>query len=211
MQVSTVNNSSSTGTNGAVQRTTGDAMGKDEFLKLLITQMQNQDPLKPLEDKEFIAQMAQFTSLEQIQNLAKSSEMQQATAMIGKAVKAEVTTDQGSELVYGMVTSTRVVSGETYLTLDNGRQIKAAEATTVFSSEGLWQEAQSLVGKKVFIRQYDKDGKESTDLKEVTITDVKVVQDANGLKTLKLMTSSDIKDAIEFKDIWNIAADEGSV
>lgn len=42
---------------------------KDTFIKLLITQMQNQDPLNPMEDREFIAQMAQFSALEQMQNL----------------------------------------------------------------------------------------------------------------------------------------------
>lgn len=49
-------------------------LDKDAFLRLLTTQLANQDPLNPMEDREFIAQLAQFTSLEQIQNLNKNVE-----------------------------------------------------------------------------------------------------------------------------------------
>lgn len=47
-------------------------LDKDAFLRLLTTQLANQDPLNPIEDREFIAQLAQFSSLEQMQNLNKS-------------------------------------------------------------------------------------------------------------------------------------------
>lgn len=50
----------------------GGALGKDEFLKLLIAQMQNQDPLDPMDNSEMIAQLAQFSALEQMQNLNTS-------------------------------------------------------------------------------------------------------------------------------------------
>ena len=57
------------------ERKTGDGrMGKDDFMKLLIAQLQNQDPTNPMKDNEFIAQMAQFSSLEQTMNLSKSFE-----------------------------------------------------------------------------------------------------------------------------------------
>lgn len=49
-------------------------LDKDAFLRLLTTQLANQDPLNPMEDREFIAQLAQFSSLEQMQNLNKSIE-----------------------------------------------------------------------------------------------------------------------------------------
>ena len=49
-------------------------LGQDAFLKMLVTQLQNQDPLNPLEDKEFIAQLAQFSALEKLTEMAASLE-----------------------------------------------------------------------------------------------------------------------------------------
>jgi flagellar basal-body rod modification protein FlgD len=57
-----------TTTSGTIDRT--QTLGKDEFLQLLITKLQNQDPLQPMNDEDFIAQLAQFSSLEQMNNIA---------------------------------------------------------------------------------------------------------------------------------------------
>ncbi|TVQ39968.1 MAG: flagellar hook assembly protein FlgD [Spirochaetaceae bacterium] len=83
------------------------SLGKDDFLKLLITQLQNQDPISPMEDREFIAQMAQFSSLEQMTNmsgefakLARMISSGQALSLLGRTV--EVT--QGEQTVSGRVT-----------------------------------------------------------------------------------------------------------
>ena len=77
MAVSNVAGSSSSSTGSAATtalQTAGNDLGKDAFLKILITQLTHQDPLDPLKDKDFIAQMAQFSTLEQMTNMNKSIE-----------------------------------------------------------------------------------------------------------------------------------------
>ncbi|MFN2268547.1 MAG: flagellar hook assembly protein FlgD [Desulfonatronovibrio sp.] len=72
-------------------------LGKEEFLKLLITQLENQDPLNPMDDKEFVAQLAQFSSLEQLTNISQgvdtiknnnTQDLAGAVGFIGKEIKA---------------------------------------------------------------------------------------------------------------------------
>jgi len=64
--------SATTNTTGASPLTTkSDAVGRDAFLKLLVTQLQHQNPLEPQADGEFLAQLAQFSSLESLQEIKK--------------------------------------------------------------------------------------------------------------------------------------------
>lgn len=102
------------------------ALGKDQFLQLLITQLKHQDPINPVEDKEFIAQLAQFSSLEQMQNLnttlgdmmlaqQKLTALGQATTMIGKEV--ELFTKEGESL-FGTVSGVQFKNGWPELIVD---------------------------------------------------------------------------------------------
>jgi flagellar basal-body rod modification protein FlgD len=90
-------------------RTTKKTLGQEDFLKLLSTQFQQQDPMKPMEDSAFIGQMAQFTSLEQSNALVKQvtglrsdQNLLTANAYLGRSVTANDT--QGNP-VTGLVTS----------------------------------------------------------------------------------------------------------
>lgn len=92
------------------------SLGKDEFLQLLVTQMQYQDPLNPTSDTEFIAQMAQFSSLEQMQNLNTTFSKFRAYELVGKDVVGDI----NGVTVEGVVEAIRMQSdGKTYAVIGN--------------------------------------------------------------------------------------------
>lgn len=112
-------------------------LGKDEFIKILMTQLQHQDPLNPMEDKDFIAQMATFSSLEQMMNMAKSIDMLvnnqmvspviQYSHMIGKEVTYESVDEETKEEseVTSKVIAVSQKDGWAILELENGEKVYA--------------------------------------------------------------------------------------
>ncbi len=102
----TTSGTTGTSTKSSTSSLTGSSsLGKDSFLQLLVTQMQNQNPLDPQDNSEFVAQLAQFSSLETMQNLStsvdsistmyQSSQALQASSLVGRSV----TVDAGSTYV----------------------------------------------------------------------------------------------------------------
>lgn len=85
-------------------------LGKDDFLKLLLTQMSHQDPTAPVDNNQFIAQMAQFSSLEQMTNLSSSFEKM---ASFLNSSEAANTIGKTVELNVGDVTTSGVVEAAT--------------------------------------------------------------------------------------------------
>lgn len=82
-------------------------MDKDDFLKILVTQLTHQDPTAPMQDREFIAQMAQFSSLEQVTNMSRNIEKltaklssSEAIQLLGKEVEIA---KEGQEALFGKV------------------------------------------------------------------------------------------------------------
>lgn len=118
--VTSSNSTTASSTTSRTVKSSNDELGKDDFLKLLVTQLQYQDPLKPMENDAFIAQMAQFSSLEQMQNLNKSSLMNQGTTMIGKLVHW---TDPKTGLEQAdIVGSVKTADGKVLLTIGDAGQ-----------------------------------------------------------------------------------------
>src|SRR3954464_7695479 len=70
----TTTTAAATATSATAKKSDPNVLGKDDFLKLMVAQMKNQDPMNPSDDKDNIAQMAQFSSLEQITNLANATQ-----------------------------------------------------------------------------------------------------------------------------------------
>ena len=77
-------------------------LGKDDFLKLLVTQLRYQNPLEPMDNKEYIAQLAQFSSLEQMQNLNMQLANLSAISTIGKTAKAVVEQKEIEGIIKGI-------------------------------------------------------------------------------------------------------------
>ncbi|GMQ60478.1 hypothetical protein AN1V17_48780 [Vallitalea sediminicola] len=92
-------------------------LDKDAFLNLLVTQMRYQDPLNPTQDKDFLAQMAQFSALEQMQNLNTSASMSRAYELMNKDIFANVVNPVNLEVtpVAGTVRGVFMQNGNVFL------------------------------------------------------------------------------------------------
>jgi flagellar basal-body rod modification protein FlgD len=126
-------------------------LGKDDFLKLLMAELKNQDPLSPMDNKDMIGQMAQFSTLEQISNLASSFEkllnMEQQnqyiaySSLVGKNITYHklVESDNPNEEPavqegHGVVSSVRFKGDNVEFVLSDGTVLEPANITEVNAS-----------------------------------------------------------------------------
>lgn len=143
------------------------SLGKDDFLKILMTQLQNQDPLNPLQDKDFVAQMATFSTLEQITNMGTSmdkfvklveqNQLMSYSQLVGKEISWSKPAAEGSTASNensqgtGKVASVQVKDGNVQLTMEDGTLLDPANITKMDSvgSENELLQASMLIGKTV--------------------------------------------------------------
>src|SRR3954471_89686 len=113
----------------ATARNTPQTLGKDDFLKLLVGQLQHQDPLAPSDDQQWIGQMAQFSQLEQVSNTAETTQkivdtlnMNGTLSLIGRTVTY---LDEAGAAHTGAVQTVDVAGGAASLTVDGVSGIDA--------------------------------------------------------------------------------------
>ncbi len=158
------------------ERKTGkEVLGKDDFMKLLIAQLQNQDPTNPMKDTEFIAQMAQFSALEQTMNLSKSfekfadaqnqSQMIQYTSFVGKSIRWHELKldDKGNPILdaagkpvinegTNRIVSVKYDNGNVKFIMDDGKELTPGNISEVIAGSentNSLVEASMLIGKEV--------------------------------------------------------------
>jgi flagellar basal-body rod modification protein FlgD len=105
-------------------------LGKNEYLQLLVTQLENQDPLNPIDDKEFIAQMAQFSALEQMLNLNNSFNAVKAYSLLGKTISANIDSNGSSSTITGKVDAVKFDGSNYYLEVQ-GSNVSLDSVTSV--------------------------------------------------------------------------------
>ena len=128
--------SNSPATTGAASQASAQlSLSPTDFLNMMVTQLKNQDPLKPTSSSDLLAQMSQIgqlqssTSLQStLQNFGNQTSLTSAASMIGKSV---IGTDANSKPQTGVVTSVQIAGGNVSLELDNGTTMPLANVTTV--------------------------------------------------------------------------------
>jgi flagellar basal-body rod modification protein FlgD len=110
-------------------------MGKDQFLKLFVAQLQHQDPMNPMEDSDFMGQMASFSTLEQVTNLATANEaiaanlhLSQSVGLIGRTV---TWTDEADVTHTGVVEKVSQQDGNPVLTISGTEGVDPTTITQI--------------------------------------------------------------------------------
>lgn len=179
----------------------GDNLGKDDFLKLLMTQLQNQDPSSPMDDTQFIAQMATFSSLEQMTNMNTTLEsfmkmQQQSNIMsynqfVGKEITWHTITEgeEGDSIIKegtGSIASMQFKDDTVQFILEDGTKLEPGNISEVkqTNSTNNLMSASELIGKLISYLNAENEEKSAI---------VKAVQMKDGKAQLILEDGTDTK------------------
>ncbi|WFR54976.1 flagellar hook capping FlgD N-terminal domain-containing protein [Anaerocolumna sp. AGMB13025] len=206
---STINEINSQTTSYKSEKTTGSSLDKDSFLQLLVTQMKYQDPLNPNTDTQYVAQLATFSQLEQMQNLNQSYSNSQAFGLVGMNVVVKSTDSAGKTTTNsGTVDSVVINNGKAQLVI-GGNLYTLDQLQEVIDSTYMIKQGLPYIPKKVeatFDKSEPKDitfevnlGKGETVATDVAIVlNGKVISDDKvSVKDNKVTISKDVFEELE--------------
>jgi len=134
MNVNSIGSVGASGVDTSQQANRSMGLGRDAFMKLLLAQLQYQDPLKPMDDTDFIAQLAQLNTVQQLEELNESFEsfmgqqnLMRGADLIGRTVSASVA---GGDSVQGTVSAAKIKDGEVILVID-GTEVSLQNVSVV--------------------------------------------------------------------------------
>jgi flagellar basal-body rod modification protein FlgD len=193
------------------------SLGKDDFLKLLVAQLQNQDPTSPQENTDFIAQMAQFSALEATNNMASAMTQTQTFNMIGKGIVGFVYDSHGTpSQVIGVVDSAGMENRQPYVMVGESR-VFAENIAQVFdasiiqgNTSGILAGA-NLIGKYISA-SFNANGEPVTisgKVDNMTVEDEKLFLLVKGHKVLlnSLVAVADTEEGLKLTATENESAD----
>ncbi len=218
MQVGATTNSSAS--NNSIATGIEKKLGKDDFLKLLITQLQYQDPMEPMQDKDFIAQLAQFSSLEQMTNMSKgfetfgnSATATQAFAMTGNWV--DYTDVSTGKTITGRVESVSFENGVPKLII-NGTKINVSDVLKVYPDVASWgraktaTEAFELIGQSIDYLDRASGGIKTAKVLSVSMVDGWPKLNVGYEKVVDGRKTSETVDTIELTDMVRVNSKSGN-
>ncbi len=183
----------------ADKNTNNSEVSSDMFLKLMLEQLQYQDPLDPVSNTEFLSQQAMFTQLEQLMDLStevsSSNAVQQTLSLVGKEVTI-TDPDNSKKTITGVVESANFTTDEPTITI-NGKDYPLELVQNVKPNNGV-QQVSSLVGKEVTI----------TDPEDATKTITGVIDSVNYTKDGTTVKIGDKDYPLEL--VQNFKSESGS-
>lgn len=148
MSVNSVNNTLVTGGQAKPPTNSGDVMGKEQFLELLVAQLQNQDPLNPQDPTEFTSQLAQYSQVEQLMNMntniesmagmTRDMEQMSAMGMIGSDVMVGTSTfnlNGSDDVTLGYNLNTTAAEGKLHILNSQGRTVRTFDLSELQAGE----------------------------------------------------------------------------
>ena len=122
--------------NGTTETKSKTAVDYESFLKLLVAEMKNQDPTKPMESTDFVAQLATFSQVEQsVQSNSKLDQILQSTALsqAGSLIGREITSADGE--TSGIIAEVKIKSGGVVAVLDGGKEITVGDGVVIRAAD----------------------------------------------------------------------------